>query len=188
MLSSRKRSGLAAALVAALGASAAAHAGVLLSRKEALARAFPEATRLEAVDLFPTKAHRLELSREARVPVDDPLLTVYRAEQGTRVLGWAIFDTRRQRTSTGTTVVALNPAGAVLSVRYCAFHEPQDYMPVPRWLAKLVGSRPGATLRVGDDLAAITGATLSARAAAAAVRRALAIHSVMLQPNPAGVE
>ena len=44
-----------------------------------------------------------------------------------------------------------------------AFLEPPEYRPPERWLAQLDGKGPADRLTVGQDLAPISGATLSAR-------------------------
>ena len=78
-----------------------------------------------------------------------------------------------------TWLIAVTPAGAVRTVEILAFHEPEDYMPRRRWLDRLVGKRLSKRLRPGSDVDGITGATLSARASCDAVRRTLAITSIL---------
>ena len=47
-----------------------------------------------------------------------------------------------------------------------AFLEPSEYRPSDRWLAQLSGKGPADRLAVGQDLAPISGATLTARGVA----------------------
>lgn len=61
-----------------------------------------------------------------------------------------------------------------------AFHEPPEYMPSTRWLVMLDKRRLTDDLRVGRAVVGITGATLSARAVVASIRRSLAIYEVLL--------
>ena len=62
----------------------------------------------------------------------------------------------------------------------CAFYEPQDYLPGERWLGQFKGKTPAQPPRVGADIVSITGATLTSRAVAGGVRRALAIYATCL--------
>jgi hypothetical protein len=65
-----------------------------------------------------------------------------------------------------------------------AFQEPEDYLPPRRWLQRLVGQALSVHLRAGDGIDAISGATLSARAFTAAVRRCLAVDALLRGKQP----
>lgn len=168
---------------AALLPARPAGAEVLLARKPALRAAFPGAT-FVARDLFPTRDQVKAVEAAARAPLGGDLVTVYEARRGDTLLGYGLFDTRPVRSHTATTLVALEPGGAVSQVLVCAFHEPREYLPVERWFRQLVGRSPEAPLRVGDDVAAITGATMSARAFSAVARHARAVHAILLARAP----
>jgi hypothetical protein len=81
------------------------------------------------------------------------------------------------RTKNETLLVSLDPAGRVRRIDVTAFLEPSEYLPPEAWLRQY-GDRP-----LSDDLALnrairpIAGATLTARAVNAAVRRILAIDA-----------
>ena len=66
-----------------------------------------------------------------------------------------------------------------------AFHEPSEYQPSERWLAQLDGKRLGPDLQLKRDIQAIAGATLSSQSVTRAVRTALALYQVLIQPSPA---
>jgi hypothetical protein len=95
-------------------------------------------------------------------------------------VGYALFDTHVVRTQPETFVVSLDPRGQVTGLFVCAFYEPLDYLPPDRWLGQFRGRNGSGTLRVGVEIAGITGATLSARAVAGGVRRALAVWKTCL--------
>ena len=81
-------------------------------------------------------------------------------------------------------MVVLTPEGSVRSVRVLAFYEPLDYLPNDRWYAQFEGKSLAAPLRMGGDIHAVVGATLSSRAATQGVRRALAYYRVLVQHEP----
>jgi hypothetical protein len=83
-----------------------------------------------------------------------------------------------------TILVTIRPDGAVGAVEVVAFGEPEDYLPRPRWLGLFAGKRLDPELVVGRGLAHVTGATLTTRAIADAVRRVVAIHNVISSPTP----
>jgi hypothetical protein len=53
----------------------------------------------------------------------------------------------------------------------------------PRWRAQFNGKRAGDTLRVGQDIQNLSGATLSSRHITDGVRRLLALYEVVLKPR-----
>lgn len=156
---------------------------VFYARDEMRSLAFPGASRMEARDLFPTAAQREAIEKLAQGKLESELLTVYVGWAGDDVLGYAFLDTRTVRTLPATFLVVLSPDGAVSSLHVMAFYEPLEYLPSDRWLKQYDGTTLDAELRIGRRIAAITGATLSAEAVNGAVRRAQAIHSVLLEES-----
>ena len=107
-------------------------------------------------------------------------MRAWRGSRGDAILGWALIDVRTVRTHAEAFMVVLSPEGSVRTVRMLAFHEPLDYLPPDRWYQQFENKTQAEPLRVGRDVHGITGATLSARATTDGVRRALAIHQVLL--------
>jgi Na+-translocating ferredoxin:NAD+ oxidoreductase RnfG subunit len=88
------------------------------------------------------------------------------------------------RTLPEAVLVVLSPAGAVERVLLLAFHEPPEYAAPERWLRQFHGRDAStAAWRVGRDLHGITGATLTAHAVTATVRRAVALFDVVIRPS-----
>ena len=175
--------------VACLGGlllGAPADATVFHARDEAIALAFPGATRTEARDFFLTAEQRRRIEELSKSRVESDLLTVYAGYDGERLVGWAIFDTHIVRTLPETFLVVLTPEGAVAATHVLAFYEPLEYLPSNRWLEQFQGQQVGDDLHVGRGIAAITGSTLSSQAVAGGIRRALAIHAVLLPTNSSG--
>jgi hypothetical protein len=78
-------------------------------------------------------------------------------------------------------LVVLTPEGEVRSLRLLAFHEPTEYQPTERWYGQFERKSQQSTLRLGDDIHGIVGATLSARATTLGVRRALAFYEILVR-------
>jgi hypothetical protein len=169
-----------AAVVATLLVATAAAATVFHSRDEALRLAFPDADRTQARDFFLTPEQRAEIESRARARLESNLLTVYVGYRGEQVIGYAVLDTHVVRTLPETFLIVLTPGGTVAATHLLAFYEPLEYAPSARWLEQFRGQGLGDDLQVGRRIAAITGSTLTSRAVAGSVRRALAIHAVLL--------
>jgi len=154
---------------------------VFHARDEALRLAFPDADRTEARDFFLTPGQRAEIEKRARAKLDTDLVTVYLGYRGASLVGYAVFDTHIVRTLPETFLVVLRPEGTVAAVHLLAFYEPLEYAPPERWLKNFSGKASSEELELGRGIAAISGSTLTSRAVAAGVRRALAIYAVLIR-------
>jgi electron transport complex protein RnfG len=157
---------------------------VYSSREQALARAFPPPATVERKTFFLTDAQREKAARLARAKIESALVVAYVGHGSNGVLGTAYFDTHTVRTMPETILVTVKPDGVVGGVEVVAFGEPEDYLPRPRWLGLFSGKRLDPDLAVGRGLAHVTGSTLTTRAIADAVRRVLAIHTVISLAAP----
>ncbi len=154
----------AALAVAAAAAAAAPGEGAAPPRDEAVVRGlFPAAERVEARDVLLDDGAVARIERLARARVKERLVTFYTASKGGAPLGYAVIHSHVVRTKRETFAIAFEPDGRIRKISILAFLEPQEYRPSDRWLKQLEGKGAGDRLAVGDDLAPITGATLTAR-------------------------
>jgi Na+-translocating ferredoxin:NAD+ oxidoreductase RnfG subunit len=161
----------------------AAGAAVFETQEQAIARAFPPPARVVRSTVFLSEEQLAEARKAAQAPVDSAVVTRYAAfgTDGT-LLGTAYFDAHVVRTAREVLMVVVAPDRTVRSVDVLAFGEPQDYLPRGGWLKRVDGKNLEDGLFVGRALAHVTGATLTTRAIAAAVRRVLAVHSLLGLP------
>jgi hypothetical protein len=171
-----------AILLAALAAGLAGDAGakVFYSVDEALQLVFPDASTIEeeTLSLSEPEAHQVESLARARLESRRIPLHVGKHDQ--KVLGYAMVDVHVVRTQPEAVLVVLGPEGTVASTILLAFGEPLDYLPPGRWLRQFDRKTLTPDLALGQGIAAISGATLSAYGITDSVRRALAVYQVML--------
>ncbi|MFO0580974.1 MAG: FMN-binding protein [Anaeromyxobacter sp.] len=170
-----------AALALAL-AAAAPDAGQLARE------AFPEAERVEPRELLLTDelAARLEALSHARVKERRvAFVAALKGPGAGLVVGWLVVHEHVVRTKRETLSIAFEPDGRIRKVRVIEFQEPPEYRTPERWLAQLEGKGPDDKVTVGQDLAPISGATLSARGVAEASRWLLQALKLAAHP-PAG--
>jgi hypothetical protein len=169
----------AAAVLVVLAAMPAA-GGVILSEKDALARAFPgQETKRRVLYLRPEQMRAVEKSARSKLP--SAVVTVFEAWSGTRCTGRAYLDTHVVRTMPETVLTVLEPDGTLRMALVLAFHEPTDYLPRERWLETLKGRALDDELWPGRGVRRVTGATLSAQAMTEAVRRAMALDALVVR-------
>lgn len=177
--------GLLALAILGLGGGLAgpeASAKVFLDQKAALLLAFGEDARVERKAVFLTEA-QVARARELAgkgIEVESALVTTYTGRSGAgTLLGTAYFDSHRVRTLPETVMIVVSPDGSVARVEILAFTEPEEYKPRPGWLEQYRGRTLDRELALKRGVHGITGATLSAEAVTAAVRRVLAIHGAL---------
>lgn len=170
-----------AALALGLAAAAPADAEVLMTQKEALAWAFPDADRIDADGFILTEDQVERVEQISRARLESKLVRMFTAVRGGRVLGYAFIDQHTVRTLPEAFLVVLDPDGSVRRLRVLAFYEPPEYRPPDRWLTQFEGKTAEAPLRLQRDVHGIAGSTLSSQAVTGGVRRALGLYQVLVR-------
>jgi hypothetical protein len=154
----------AALALAALLAASPARGGPLAAKEEATVRElFPGADRVTVKDLLLTDELAKRIERLARARVKERLVTFYTAHRADEVVGHAVIHSHVVRTKRETLALGFEPDGRIRKITVLAFHEPPEYRPSDRWLARFEGKGTDDRLAVGHDIPNITGATLTAR-------------------------
>jgi hypothetical protein len=152
------------AAVALCAAASAVAAQQAQGKDEAVVRTlFPDAERVEARDVILTDELVARIEQLARAKVKERLVTFYTARKGDGVLGYAVIHSHVVRTKRETFSIAFQPDGRIRKITILSFLEPEEYKPSDRWLAQFQGKGPDDRIAVGNDIAPISGATLSAR-------------------------
>ena len=149
-------------------------AKVLLTQEQALALAFPKDAEPERVTSYLTDEQAARIKKEAGEAPPSNVLIWYKEGDTT-----AWFETHVVRTRRETIMIVVGGDGGVSRVDLLAFSEPDEYRPSSPWLQQFTGGKEGADLSLRGRIRPITGATLSARAIVAAVRRALAARRIL---------
>ena len=153
--------------------------GALMTKDAAFTLAFPNADRIETINLFLTEAEMEQVKTRSGVLLDSPLYTFYVGKKGDESLGYAAIEAATVRTLPETVMVVLNPDGTVRFTEILAFFEPSEYMPAKRWLDQFKGVELSSALRVGGEINGISGATLSAQAMTRQVRKTAALCAIL---------
>lgn len=143
--------------------AAPAKAGVGGEEEATIRALFPDADAVEAQDVLLTDELVKRIEGLARARVKERLVTFYAARRGGAVLGYAVIHSHVVRTKRETLSIAFEPDGRIRKITVLAFLEPEEYRPPDRWLAQFRGKGAADRLAVGQDIAPITGATLTAR-------------------------
>ena len=161
-----------------LASSSATAQGGLITREEALAAVFPGAqVEAERVFLTADQTHRAAVLAGGAAP--PALVARYVARRGSEIVGRAYVDTHVVRTKCESLLISLDSSGRVQRIDVTAFLEPPEYRAPERWLQQYDQQPLGDDLALQRAIRPIAGASLTAIAANAAVRRVLAIDQVL---------
>jgi hypothetical protein len=164
-----------AALFAAPLACAVEYMGVEAAQR----LAFPDATSFAPLPLALDDAARARLATVAHPPgARDP--KVWRALAGTRELGTFFVDAVIGKQDYIVYALALDAQGRILRLEVLEYRETHGWeIRNERWRAQFVGKSTADPLQPMQDIANISGATLSCRHVTDAVRRLLALHALL---------
>jgi len=176
-------SALALALLPAHSLSAPGGEQVLLRLDEALELAFPGCA-IERSTVYLTKEQSARVKDLAGTEPVRAIVHPYVAKLDGKVVGTAYVEAHRVRTLRESLFVVVAPDGRVRRIEVLSFGEPMDYLPRGPWYAQFVGKKLDDELNLKRGIQGITGATLTAKATTASVRRSLALHAVLSEPHP----
>ena len=165
---------VAVAVTTAAGAAAAGS----ITREEALAAVYPGAA-IRAEQVFLTPDQQKQAAARAGTDIPSAFIARYIATKDDQVIGRAYVDTHTVRTKKETLLISLDAEGRVKRVDVTAFLEPAEYHASEPWLRQYANRGLDDDLGLNRAIRPIAGATLTARATNAAVRRALAVDAVL---------
>ena len=166
---------LAGAIATAALTPASAFAVDYMSADQAARLMFPDADRFESrpvvldADALQTLDAQGVRARSARWPVK-------LARRGDQTLGYVVSDEVVGKFELISYAVGIGLDGAVRQIEVLSYRESHGgEIRLPAWRRQFVGKTAASTLRVGDDIANISGATLSCTHVTEGVKRIVAV-------------
>jgi len=149
---------------AALGAALVpvlAPAATYGTAEDVARRTFPGATSVKEVLVMPTPAAAAALAAPGEAPRAQPMRTL-EVRQDERFLGRVVVDAVIGKFEQIDYAVALGPDGHIAAVDVLAYRESHgSEVRLPAWRNQFVGKGPDDALKLGADIANVSGATLS---------------------------
>ena len=152
---------LAGAALVATAVPASVCAATFSTADEVAHRTFKTASAFTDVLVSPSLEDAIALAAPGGVPKSGPLRTI-EARQGDAVLGRVIVDAVLGKFEQIDYAVAVDAAGKVLSIEILTYREGHGAeVRLPAWRNQFVGKTAADPLRIGADIANVSGATLS---------------------------
>lgn len=163
------------------------HISVYYTREDALAEVFAGADRTWTETWSLTEAEQAAVQARLGLQLPSSEVTFFRAERSGRDLGWALELEEKGRFKPITFLVHVGPDRKVAAILVMVYRESQgDEVRRGRFLRQFRGKSADARLRLNRDVTAVSGATMSSRALAAGVKRALVLVDAYLGRRQAG--
>lgn len=171
---------LPASTTVALIAIAPAYAGQYATVDEAAKRAFPEATAFKE-SVFQLSADEVsKVAAATGLPAKPVLWRSLLAMNGDKLLGVLVLDGVIGKFELIDYAVGIGSDGKIRNVEILAYRESHGYeVRLPAWRKQFVGKDKADKLRVSEDIASISGATMSATRVTDGVRRIVAVVDQM---------
>ena len=152
---------LAGAALVAAAVPASVCAATFSTADEVAHRTFKSATAFADVLVSPSPEDAIALAAPGGLPKMGPLRTI-EARQGDAVLGRVIVDSVLGKFEQIDYAVALDAAGKVLGIEILTYREGHGAeVRLPAWRNQFVGKTAADPVKIGSDIANISGATLS---------------------------
>ena len=164
----------------AVAAASNAYAVEYLTVEAAQRLMFPSASSyaLERSKIAPEQLRAIDASTHATSQARQFL--IFRAESDGQLLGRFYVDEVIGKSELITYAVAVTAEGAVKQVEILAYRESHGYeVRDARWRSQFIGKTTSSSVMLNDDVANISGATLSSRHVTDGVRRILAIDAAI---------
>ena len=163
------------ASLASLAVTTSAFAVDYLSAEQAARLMFPDADRFEAHTIVLDAAQLQALAAQGVQPRSQRWTTSL-ALQGNKPLGYVVTDAVVGKFELIGYAVGIDLDGAVKQIEILSYRESHGgEIRLPAWRRQFVGKTAASALRVGDDIANISGATLSCTHVTDGVRRIVAV-------------
>lgn len=160
-------------------APASAFAVDYLSAEHAAKLMFPEADAFDSSSMVLDAAQVQQLEAKG-LRARSPALAVRIARKAGTVLGWVITDEVIGKVELISYAVGIALDGTVKQVEILSYRESHGHeVRLPAWRRQFVGKGPTSPLRVGEDVANISGATLSCTHVTDGIRRIVAAVAIL---------
>ncbi|MDE1999219.1 MAG: FMN-binding protein [Burkholderiales bacterium] len=147
-----------------------------MSPEQAQKALFPAADRFELKDIRLDAAQLQQMQQRYGIAPRSTSWKVWTAQQGNKPLGFVVIDNVIGKFELITYAVALQMDGSIKQIEILSYRESHGAeVRLPAWRQQFVGKGVQSTLKTGQDIANISGATLSCSHLTDGVKRIVSV-------------
>ncbi len=172
-------SALPGVALAAAALPVTAYAVDYMTPQHAQQALFPQADRFELLDVKLDAAQMQAVGTRFGVPARSAQWKVLEATQAGKRLGWVVVDNVVGKFELITYAVGISVDGSIKQVEILSYRESHGgEVRLPAWRQQFVGKTVQSPIKVGSDIANISGATLSCTHLTEGIKRIAAVIDV----------
>jgi len=176
--------GFVFALLSGVGARSARADQVYFTARDLLADFFKSSQNVTYKKVQLDGSETQKLAQRLGYTPSKSSYTFYVATSGARVDGYAFIDEEKGAHLPITFAVKLSPTGKVMRQEIVVYREARgDEVRDERFRAQFVGKSAADAIDTDSDIQAVSGATISSRAMAVGVKRAVVLFDELLKPT-----
>jgi|SRR6185369_5215368 Na+-translocating ferredoxin:NAD+ oxidoreductase RnfG subunit len=176
--------GFVFALLSGVGARSARADQVYFTARDLLADFFKSSQNVTYKKVQLDGSETQKLAQRLGYTPSKSSYTFYVATSGARVDGYAFIDEEKGEHLPITFAVKLSPTGKVMRQEIVVYRESRgDEVRDERFRAQFVGKSAADAIDTDSDIQAVSGATISSRAMAVGVKRAVVLFDELLKPT-----
>jgi Na+-translocating ferredoxin:NAD+ oxidoreductase RnfG subunit len=147
---------------------------IYLTPKKALLLMFKGSESVISVKKIVQEKDKKTLEKKLKTPLLRDTWTFYLGKSGKKIDGYALMDHEIGRSEPFTYIVKIDPKGFVEAIEVLTYQETHgSEIRSQRFLKQFKGKNVGSRLKLKQDIKNISGATISAHAITAGVKRSL---------------
>ena len=176
--------GFVFALLSGVGARSARADQVYFTARDLLADFFKSSQNVTYKKVQLDGSETQKLAQRLGYTPSKSSYTFYVATSGARVDGYAFIDEEKGEHLPITFAVKLSPTGKVMRQEIVVYREARgDEVRDERFRAQFVGKSASDAIETDQDIQAVSGATISSRAMAVGVKRAVVLFDELVKPT-----
>jgi Na+-translocating ferredoxin:NAD+ oxidoreductase RnfG subunit len=148
--------------------------------EESAKRSFPDATLFNESITQLSETEKRSVSEQADLATRGAAWRIISALKGDKTLGVMVLDSVIGKFELIDYAVAIDADGKIINIEILNYRESHGYeVRLPAWRKQFVGKTTDAKLRVSEDIANISGATMSSTNVTNGVRRAVILVATL---------
>jgi len=155
-------------------------ASVLITPEDALKATFGTDIEVSKKSLLLKASQAKKIEKESKTVLESKLVRLYIAKEKT-LKAYGILLNRKVRTKKTAVLYMMTPNARLKAAEIVLFQEPIEYLPTQTWIQQFNDVNDSKSLRIGQDISVITGATMSARTITDGARQAMAIFNEVIK-------